>query len=239
MRSKENWLQFWSNRKASSGDENISDADLMIQVGKTIGGLPIDMTHVEQSIKSILQNLCLKETDKILDAGCGNGLLTEMVAEYCDSISGIDFSTTLIETAKQASRRDVAYYCGDISSPESYLNVDPSINKIYSFEVFQHLSEGDCHNFLKLVHKKFPALNRVFLGGLPDKEKIRNFYNTDERWLDYLNRLKNDSEAIGHWWSRERLMKIAEKEGFECVIQDQNENFYTTHYRFDAVLVKR
>ena len=50
----------------------------------------------------VTQWLSTLPTDKILDLGCGDGVLTSQIKSHCSHIDGLDASPNLIQAAKQA-----------------------------------------------------------------------------------------------------------------------------------------
>jgi len=83
---------------------------------------------------------------KILDIGCGGGLLCEPLNRLGASITGIDASKTNIEVAKLHSKEmglDIEYIC---STPEN-LNYKNKFDVILNMEVVEHVS--DVNFFIK------------------------------------------------------------------------------------------
>lgn len=58
----------------------------------------------------VLQYLDLKEDDRILDIGCGDGQLTEKIASRCKEVIGLDSSPSFIKSAKES----VAHRCENV-----------------------------------------------------------------------------------------------------------------------------
>lgn len=62
--------------------------------------MPLDIrTHVERR-GQLLKEMILS-SDKILDVGCGEGIITGILAEKCPSIIGCDYSLEALRTAKE------------------------------------------------------------------------------------------------------------------------------------------
>lgn len=67
----------------------------------------------------------IKQTDQILDLGCGNGHFTRMFSPYCSSIVGLDISKKLIleaqQTAQEYNNHNVDYILiDDLINPSPY-----------------------------------------------------------------------------------------------------------------------
>lgn len=63
----------------------------------------------------ILEMLDAKPDERILDLGCGDGVLTVELAKKCKSVVGIDASKAMIDKAKQEYLGDgnIEYYVAD------------------------------------------------------------------------------------------------------------------------------
>ncbi len=111
--------------------------DFLRQVGKTYLGDAINNEQFTKIINSIQENLNILIDDQILDLGCANGLITSKISENCEKIKGYDLSNDLINIAKKYHQKaNIVYKCQNITEIDfSYLN----INKIYMYEVLQHL----------------------------------------------------------------------------------------------------
>jgi len=92
---------------------------------------------------------------KILDIGCGGGLLCEPLSKLGAIITGIDPSKENIEVAKLHSKEmnlNINYIC---SSPEK-LNLKNEFDVILNMEVIEHISNVNLFikNCSKLIKKK-------------------------------------------------------------------------------------
>ena len=80
---------------------------------------------------------------KILDVGCGGGLLSEPMARLGAKVIGIDASKNNIEVAKthlKKSNLKVEYLC---SSPEKILNLGKRFDVILNMEIVEHVDNLD------------------------------------------------------------------------------------------------
>src|SRR5271166_6071040 len=102
------WRTFWNDAPL------VYDSDSLVQVGKTVGGVPVSIDFVSLIANSIRTALKLARADAVLELCCGNGLITFEIAKVCTKITGIDFSEPLIATARQRyARRNICYIVGD------------------------------------------------------------------------------------------------------------------------------
>ena len=110
---------------------------------------PIRISYIKENIiksfklgnkKNPLQNI------KILDVGCGGGLLSEPMCRLGAEVTGIDASDKNINIAKLHSKKNnlkINYIC---SSPEK-LNVKDKFDVILNMEIVEHVE--DVNFFLK------------------------------------------------------------------------------------------
>jgi 2-polyprenyl-6-hydroxyphenyl methylase/3-demethylubiquinone-9 3-methyltransferase len=110
---------------------------------------PIRISYIKENIiktfkldnkKSPLKNI------KILDVGCGGGLLSEPMCRLGAQVTGIDASEKNINVAKLHSKKNdlkIDYFC---TSPEKF-DVDEKFDVILNMEIVEHVE--DPNYFLK------------------------------------------------------------------------------------------
>jgi SAM-dependent methyltransferase len=227
------WLQYFSEKKPLASNDR---AGALRQVEKTVMGQPISSEQLALIVQSVLGGLSIDTRDNVLDLGCGNGLITSSVATMADAILGIDASPVLIETARaHFSPPNCSYRVADICSLAAVSDLPFRATKCYSYEVLQHLSGEQVEQLLRNLVSELGEF-ALFAASLPDAGRIRNFYNTKERWELYERNKAAGQEQIGHWWGRDELAVLSQRVGLRCETFDQPENLYTAHYRFNAVI---
>jgi SAM-dependent methyltransferase len=72
-----------------------------------------DVHQRELEISVLLELINKKDT--VLDVGCGNGYSSQIFAEHCKEVSGLDFSPAMIERAKKENpgKGNISYFVGD------------------------------------------------------------------------------------------------------------------------------
>ena len=97
--TKGNILSFWEN----------------LAVSKPVGKL---VTHKDKNQVSIEMNTILrllKKSDKLLDVGSGNGFATSIYAKKCLKTVGLDYSKSMIESARKAFQyKKLTFEKGDV-----------------------------------------------------------------------------------------------------------------------------
>ena len=176
-------------------------------------------TRVEYITEKIKQHFKIKESNvnflnglKILDIGCGGGLISEPMARLGGSVTGIDASEKNIKIAKTHSIKSGLNINYINKSPEQLKNFE-KFDIILNLEIVEHVDNVNlyiksCYNLLKKDGLMFTAtLNRSLMSYL--KAIIGAEYIL--RWL-----------PIGtHDWNKflkpEELEKLLQNEKFSSV----------------------
>ena len=117
---------------------------------------PIRISYIKESI---IKNFKLKiknkplEKIKILDIGCGGGLLSEPMSKLGADVVGIDASKNNIKIAELHAKKSnlkIRYYC---TSPEKF-KTDTKFDVILNMEIIEHVNDVDfylksCSRLLK------------------------------------------------------------------------------------------
>ena len=87
------------------------------------------------NIKDILSHIKISENDKILDLGCGTGIITSLLSSYTTKkVIGIDISNNMIKIAKSKNiDKKVVFKCRDFY--KLFLN---KYNLIVCFDAYPH-----------------------------------------------------------------------------------------------------
>ena len=106
---------------------------------------PIRISYIKESIINsfkLKEKVKPLEKVKILDIGCGGGLLSEPMSRLGADVMGIDASDKNIEVAKFHARKDnlnIKYLC---ASPEK-LNTSEKFDVILNMEIVEHVKDID------------------------------------------------------------------------------------------------
>ena len=127
---------------------------------------PIRISYIKKNIIETLKlNGKKKALDKvkILDIGCGGGLLSEPMARLGAEVIGIDASEKNINVAKLHSKKNklkIKYYC---SSPENF-KTNLKFDVILNMEIIEHVD--DVNFFLKSSSKLLKKNGIMFVATL-------------------------------------------------------------------------
>lgn len=216
------------------------ETEFLKQVQKTVSGQPITPAQFEAQMSDICKGLNINKNDFILDMCCGNGIITAEVSKICSAIIGLDFSEPLIKIAGKYNKpENVKYFCMSILDQNIKSLASKLFTKIYMYEALQHFEEDDLQKILELVMAISGSKPVIFIGGIPDIDKLWEFYDTDERREEYRRRKSQNQEAIGTWWSRDYIADVCLQNGLECEFLPQNPILHSAHYRFDIRLIKQ
>ena len=123
-------------------------------------------TRIKYLKENIIDNFKLKNKSKplsgikILDIGCGGGLLSEPMSRMGANVTGIDASDKNIKIAKLHSKRNklkINYLC---SSPEK-LKITKKFDVILNMEIVEHVEDIDF--FLKSCSKLLKKNGLMFV----------------------------------------------------------------------------
>jgi len=127
---------------------------------------PIRISYIKENIiktfKLDYNKLPLKDI-KILDIGCGGGLLSEPMCRLGAKVTGIDASDKNIKVAKLHSKKNnlqIDYFC---SSPEKF-NTKDKFDVILNMEIVEHVE--DVNFFLKSCSKLLKKDGIMFVATL-------------------------------------------------------------------------
>jgi 2-polyprenyl-3-methyl-5-hydroxy-6-metoxy-1,4-benzoquinol methylase len=214
------------------------ETEFFKQVEYTVAGIPISSEYLNKMISDLKNALEINRDDNILDMCCGNGIITSQISKICNSVIGVDFSKYLIYIAKKYHKPDnVNYYCMSILDRKIRKLIHKPFTKIYMYSSLQYFTRPDLKRILEQIRDLSSSNAVIFIGEIPDKDRIWNFFNTDERRKNYLKNKKHN--AIGTWWKKEDIENICINNGFEIQFLPLNELTETALYRFNIRLTKQ
>ena len=212
--------------------------DFFGQVKRTINGKPVPQEQIDMIVAAINSGLELSSQDILLDIGCGNGALSQYLFEKCEGFLGVDFSSYLVEIAKTNFEQlpryeflllDAAAYVSLESNPERF-------SKALCYGVFSYFSPTVAETVLTVLAQRFTGVERLFIGNLPDPERAHRFFPEGK---DFRGLLDERDSPLGIWRSMDIMGDLAERTGWKAEFQNMPEEFYASHYRFDAILTRQ
>lgn len=214
------------------------ETDFWGQVKRTVNGRPVSDDQIEMIVQAIRRHLLLRPEDTLLDLGCGNGALSDRLFSLCKGGLGVDFSEYLIGVARKYFERHPArqYLMEDVVDFACRNEDTSSFTKASCYGVFAYLSADRAAQLVAAIHDRFSDVSKFFIGNLPDKDRLKEFY----RERDYTPGVENDpNSAIGIWRTQAEFAQLASDAGWSVRFDRMPPDFYAAHYRYDAILSRR
>ncbi len=170
---------------------------------------PVRLNYIK---KSILDNLKKRSSGKslknikVLDIGCGGGLLCEPLSKLGAKVIGIDASEKNIKIAKthaKKSKLKINYYC---ASPENFISKE-KFDVILNMEIVEHVE--DVNLFLKESSKFLKKNGIMFIATLNKTLKSYIFAILGAEYI--LRWLPIGTHDWNMFISPDKLVKICEK----------------------------
>jgi cyclopropane fatty-acyl-phospholipid synthase-like methyltransferase len=227
------WEKFWNTVPRAVGER-----DYFRQVMKTVRGEPLTERQFQYMVSEVCERLELKETDRVLDLCCGNGLITKEIAKVCRAVVGVDFSQPLIEVANRDHRpANVTYWrMSALDLDQMPLPPTGPFNKVLLYDALQHFAKRDLSRLLRNILAATSEGRLILLGGIPDKRRQWRFYNTPQKKLLYLTRKVTGKDALGTWWERDFIRATCQQLNLQCAVHEQSKEMYNAHFRFDVAI---
>ena len=221
------WSDYWRD---SLPQNNSNDQSQVLRVRNK---KPIDDLKWNFTVKDVESRLNLKITDSMLDLCCGNGLFTDAFSSKVNSISAVDISHLLIDKLKKRNLSNVDIILSDMR------NVDFKIatfSKILWYAGIQYLDESDIVNLVFKLRKWIKPSGIIMIGDIPDKNKIWNYFNNEDRKNVYFQGLSNKQPIIGTWIDKKWINELFLSAGFNNIkIIDQHPDLIYSDFRFDLI----
>jgi SAM-dependent methyltransferase len=214
-------------------------ADFWIQVGRVNKDGPVDSNQIAMIADAIVKGLDLRPHDVLLDLCCGNGAVTDLIFSQCRGGIGVDFTPALIDVAKVNFERspDRLYELADVREFVDTTDNADRFNKVMCYGSFPTLLAPKAAGVLKAFRRRFPNVQRVFIGNLPDLNRARLFFERDMRSeLPSLQELRRHDTGVGTWRTEDEITKLAEECGWRANFSQMPASFYASYYRYDAIL---
>ena len=139
-----------------------SNIDKQIVINRSV------FKHNKPYFNWLIKKLAIEPKMKILDFGCGNGVLLYFLknAGYFN-IKGVDISEEQIAVARSLNLEEVQM-CDGI---EFLKSTDESFDYIFLFDVLEHFSKLDSAEVLELVHSSLKESGKLILH-VPNAEGV-------------------------------------------------------------------
>jgi SAM-dependent methyltransferase len=206
--------------------------DFWGQVRRTVHGQPVTEAQVGMIVGAAADLLALQAGDRLLDLACGNGALSRPLFDQCAGGVGVDVSEYLIGVAREHfAGPSHSYVVADAADHAEA--ADPTgVTKVLCYGSFSYFTDGAATRMLRALDRRFPALQRVLLGNLPDPARAGAFYPPNA-----VPDLRQPRSPIGAWRGPDELANLAGP-GWQVWMHEMQPEFFAAHYRYDALLVR-
>ena len=216
---------------------NCDPTDFWGQVKRTVNGKPVTEDQIDLIVDAASDGLKISENDWLLDLCCGNGALTDRLFEMCRGGAGVDFSEPLINIAKKHFFKppDRTYLLDDVERFTHKYELPERFTKAFCYGAFMYLSTQKASSLLRSLHNRFKHISRIYIGNLPDKDKLDHFFHSSA----YTAGVENDPDSpIGIWRTQSEICQLAKETGWIAEILHMPDTFFASLYRNDAVFYR-
>ena len=217
--------------------KGLGEKDYWGQVKRTVNGKPVSEDQIQLILNAVCANLELRPGggDTLLDLGCGNGALSQLLFDRIFAFLGVDYSEYLISVAKREFEQlpDFRFDLADVMDYVIGERAPERFNKVLCYGCFSYFPLAE--DLLSRLYQRFTNVTHVFLGNLPDKARMDHFYRGA---LPDADELANHDSKIGIWRTAEDLIALAERAGWKARISYMPTTFFASHYRYDVTLVR-
>jgi cyclopropane fatty-acyl-phospholipid synthase-like methyltransferase len=230
IESERDWRAYFN-----SLGERVGPQDLFRQVGRTIGGEPMNDQQILFLVEDTCAALDLNAGDCLLDLCCGNGQVTVQLAAVCSSTVAVDASEFLIDVARRYRPPAVQYVNCSVTELTIAQLGGWRPSKICMLAALQHFTVTSLTQLIRALGAITGHGVPLYFADVPDVDHLFDFYNTRERRADYERRKAAGTEAIGTWWSTGHLAELFASHGYSAEVRNQDRRRSGTHYRFDLL----
>jgi SAM-dependent methyltransferase len=177
----EYWKEVWERK----GKTQIEDLRLL-------DGFENSPMIPEEVAKWIIKRLDIKKTDKVLEVGCGAGMIGKYISPYCD-YTGIDYSESLVQKHILLLKNQVI-----VAEANDIPFEDKHFDKSFSYSVFHYFPDKE---YTKQVIDEMKRVTKemIYIGDLPLKSKRK------EHQLFFFSEFEYDSEYDMKYCNNERF----------------------------------
>lgn len=183
---------------------------------------------------------------RLLDVGCGNGLMAPVLAPLCRELVGVEPVAALVAQARAhaAGVANARFVEGDSRA----LPVETAgFDRVLCYGVLQHLEEAAAvEETVAEIARVLADTGRVFIGAIPDatvKERVLGPYLDGVRAATHLSAGQKDEilerNRRGRWFEPDALAALARKAGLAADVRRPPAALVESSDRFELVLERR
>ncbi|WP_077529034.1 class I SAM-dependent methyltransferase [Vreelandella utahensis] len=231
MVNKDYWATFWRDHGVKS-----SDSDAQSQVLRTHNKQPIDEKRWISTLNTVRKHLQMTGGHRMLDLCSGNGLFARHFAPDCDWLLAVDISPDLLRSLDQLDISNVETIESDMRAVDFPAD---TFDRILLYAALQYLEPSEAIKLLERAAGWLEPGGILYLGDVPDRNQLWNFFNTKEREAHYFRNLRDGEAIVGTWFDSEWLCRLGYFAGFSEVRIIEQPEFMIYHtFRYEAVLIR-
>lgn len=224
----EHWSRFWSEYQT-----DVANKDEQSQVLRTRNKQPIDKQKWEITHSIVMQQMKLRPDDVLLDLCCGNGLFSASFSNHVSQIEAVDISSVLTKRLMERNLINVNVSTCDIRDIKFSKQ---SFSKVLWYAGIQYLDESDIVTIIRRIHSWMKPGGILMIGDIPDRGKLWDYFNDDNRRSAYFDGLANRKPIIGTWLDTSWIEKLCLDSGFvSASAVPQYEELIYADFRYDLV----
>ena len=220
------WKEHWENQAKIENDLHAS------------GWGPREAKEYLNDLNDVAQKLELCASDRLLNVGCGAGLMEIIFGHWVAHIDSVDYSKGMVERAAKNNEmhNNVRVQHGSILDL-SFL--DGKYTKVLANSVIQYLQDMDeLRKAFESIASVCDQNARVLISANPDIRKQEEFLKGYDK-LDLTEEQKiqkKEANKKNLWTNPDDLIVLAKDLGFNAEIQKMNEEVWQSWYMFDLLL---
>lgn len=155
--------------------------DKLANLGEYYGTARPVKVNIKKIIQDIELNTKFKKKEKVLDYGCGSGLLSIEISKKVNSVVSADISVNsldmLAKKIKKKKINNIQIYDLNSNDLKSYKNY---FDKVILYAVLHYLDKRKQHKFLNKIINLTKKGGEILLYELPDKKIIQKFQSRNK-----------------------------------------------------------
>lgn len=208
------WVEYYHVKGLEGGD-------LKQVSGYTHGLAQLTRNGLEDIIGTARSSLSLKASDRLLDVGCGAGLLTQYLVSEVGSVVGLDASWGMLAHGRN-NRFDLVEASADHLPFSS-----GAVNKIFCHSIFQYFPNYQyAFRVIQEMQRVLVPEGRALIMDIPDIAKKDAYLRVKAPDTHNLERIYYSKEWFTNFGSNIRV--------FEQPISD----YGNSQYRFNVVILR-
>jgi ubiquinone/menaquinone biosynthesis C-methylase UbiE len=182
----------------------------------------------------------LRKTDKLLNIGCGNGLMELVLNYWVKEIISVDFSRGMIKRAQNNNRDNKNVYF-KVANVLHLGELKDAYDKILCNSVIQYLNNLEevamAMEQMAMVSK---TTARILISANPHKAKLDAYLSGYDK-LDLpeaAKKKKREATIMSFWTEPAEIAGIAKTKGFKTSVLPMNPAVWQSWYMYDLLLWK-